>query len=154
MSNKTTKSQVSNKKEENTMDLAAQVKKLLGKMKVLEKAVTRKGSTYNILAVGNNDTFWDLWKEYKEQIKALGVVVGMRDGDFIIRDFTNLNYDCSKKASKQRAKENLSKAREVVRKNRELKTQVAKTARGQASDKTTELAQALKILRKYGISLK
>lgn len=130
------------KKGETTMDLRSQVSAILKRLPVAEKATTSKGSAYNILKLDGSDAaeeFRPLWREHKEAIKALGVVVFPKAGEYFIRDFTALNYDCSKKAKDERSRKNLEKAREVSLKNRVAKKNEA------------EIAKAIVLLKEAGL---
>ena len=134
-------------------NLKEQVMKLLGTMPVAQTAKTRKGTDYNILNCTDCEEFWELWHEHKEEIKSFGVVVFAQNREYFIRDFTSMAYDCSKKASKERSKENLAKAREVHAENLAQKEQSVAHKKSKKQIKKITLEQGLKILAKEGYSI-
>lgn len=104
--------------------LNTQVRKALAGLKASKTGVTRKGTEYPIYDITDCEAFWNLWKGNKESIKALGYVAYKIDrysDRYYLRDMSKLEFDCSKKASAERSRENLVKARKVLAAKREAK---------------------------------
>lgn len=114
-------------------------------------AKTRKGTDYRIYNITECEEFWEMWNDDKNGLKKAGFVVYRNGEEWFLRDFSELDYDCSKKASKARSVANLEKAREVraanIKKNKKTAKKVA-TPKGNEAD---ELKKAIAILKKYGL---